>query len=174
VAKVLAGKFKGFKLKSSNREQMRPTSARVKKSLFDSIQNSIIGSNILDLYAGIGTLGIEAISRGANKLVSVESDRKTFQILNHNIFNVCNIVNAETYCVKSEIFLKNNKICFNIIFADPPYGYIKLDKLKDMVFPLLDSSGLFVLETNETIVNSEDYIIKKYGETQIIIMKKNE
>lgn len=174
MMKVLAGQFKGFKLKSSNREQMRPTSSRVKKSLFDSIQNYVKDSNVLDLYAGIGTLGIEAMSRGAHKLVSVESNRHTFKILNKNIFNICNILNAETYCVKSENYLKNNTNCFDIIFADPPYGCIAFEQLKNMVFPLLRLNGLFVLETNEHILNSGDYTIKKYGETQIIIINKNE
>jgi len=174
VTKVLAGQFKGFKLKSSNRKQMRPTSSRVKKSLFDSIQDKIQGAKVLDLYSGIGTLGIEAMSRGARKLVSIESDRKTFKILNYNIFNVCNISNAETYCIRSENYLNNSQFGFDIIFADPPYGFIKLEKLKNMVFPLLDLNGLFVLETNQNVLNSEDCIIKKYGETKIIIMKKNE
>ena len=172
--KVLSGQFKGFKLKSSNIKEMRPTSSRVKKSLFDSIQNYIKGSSILDLYAGIGTLGIEAMSRGANKLISVESNRKIFNILNDNIFNVCKIINAKTYCMQSENYLKNNTDSFDIIFADPPYSSINLKDLKSIVFPLLNLNGLFVLETNEQLLNLDKYIIKKYGETQIIIIKKNE
>ena len=82
---VIAGKFKGRKLYNLKDLHLRPTQARVKKSIFQILE-PFDGMEILDLYAGVGTLGIEAISRGASRAVFVEKDRRVYKILEKFLF----------------------------------------------------------------------------------------
>ena len=88
MIKVIAGKYKSRKLLQVPKTNVRPTQAVVRKSMFD-ILGDLTGFNVLDLYSGVGTLGIESISRGATSLVSVEKDKFTHRILKENLDMIC-------------------------------------------------------------------------------------
>ena len=79
MVKVISGKYKGHNLKQFSSSSVRPTSGRVKKSIFQILE-PIKGKRVLDLYTGIGSLGIESLSRGAEKVIMVENSRKIVQI----------------------------------------------------------------------------------------------
>ena len=82
---LLGGKLKGRKLASCKLESIRPAMALVRKSIFDTLQDFVIGSNVLDLCAGSGILGIEALSRGAEKLTLIDSNRDSVKLIYKNL-----------------------------------------------------------------------------------------
>ena len=85
---IIAGKYKGRKLSYINNNNVRPTQAKVKKSVFD-ILGPLDNKNVLDLYSGVGSFGIESLSRGAKSLTCVEINPSVFRILLKNINNIC-------------------------------------------------------------------------------------
>ncbi|MBN1384534.1 MAG: 16S rRNA (guanine(966)-N(2))-methyltransferase RsmD [Elusimicrobia bacterium] len=127
--KVIAGKYKGRNLKTLPGYQTRPLLARPKKSLFDILTPRIINSVFLDLFAGSGSVGIEALSRGAKKAVFVESDRKCVRIIEENLRSLSAENSAEVIQSNASdpVFL-NQK--FDIIFVGPPY---KMKILPDII-----------------------------------------
>ena len=88
MIKIIAGKYKGRKLLQVPKTNVRPTQAVVRKSMFDILGN-LSNLDVLDLYSGVGTLGIESISRGAKSLVSVEKERFTYKVLIENLNIIC-------------------------------------------------------------------------------------
>ncbi|MHB9096120.1 MAG: 16S rRNA (guanine(966)-N(2))-methyltransferase RsmD [Eubacteriales bacterium] len=127
--RVITGRARGRKLKAPKGMETRPTSDRIKESLFNIIGDRIIDAIFLDLYAGTGAIGIEAISRGAGKSVFVESNLRTIKIIKENLELTGLAEQAEVLCrdVSSAIrMLSKGERKFSIIFLDPPY-------LKDLV-----------------------------------------
>ena len=170
--RVLSGKYKNRKLKSLTSRIIRPTSSAVKKSLFD-ILKVFDNKKVLDLFSGIGSLGIESLSRGAKQVVFVEKDRKVFKVLYENIHSIC--LDDDFLIIKQDvgIFLKNEKNTYDIIFADPPYGLFRFDELQDKIYNLLKYGGIFCMEKScDNEVYDKDVRIKKYGKTQILIWEK--
>ena len=96
MIKIIAGKYKGRKLLQVPKVNVRPTQAIVKKSMFD-ILGGLEGMDVLDLYSGVGTLGLESISRGANSLISVEKNKFVYKFLKQNIDMICSDDNILTY-----------------------------------------------------------------------------
>ena len=117
---IIAGKYKGRKLSYINNNNVRPTQAKVKKSVFD-ILGPLDNKNVLDLYSGVGSFGIESLSRGAKSLTCVEKNPTVFKILLKNINNICKNDNVKLHRTSSDKFLNMNNKKFDIIFADPPY-----------------------------------------------------
>ena len=179
--KVISGKYKGRNLEGFNINGTRPTMDRVKESLFSTIQNYIKDSVVLDLFAGSGNLGIEALSEGAKEAYLVDYNKKAINVIKKNIDNIkisnCTVLNMDYK--KSLEHFKQNNIKFNLIFLDPPYKTDYIEKALSLINEndLLDSSGIIVCESNslDKIVYSEDYTKikeKKYGDKYIVIIKK--
>ena len=173
MIKILSGQLKGRKLKSLPSNVLRPTQAIVRKSIMDSIRN-FENKNILDLFSGIGSLGIESLSRGAKNVKFIENNKRVISILKYNI-NMLNISNqCEVICSDVFKFLKieNNK--YDLIFADPPYGEYKFEELFFCIKPLLKKNGIFCFESNiEFDINSiENIKLKKFGKTNILFWEK--
>ncbi len=150
--RVVAGTQKGRRLKEPARG-LRPTSGRVKEALFSMIAERLPNANVLDLYAGTGALGIEAMSRGARKVVFVENQPASVQVLRENItrcqFTACSSINLQDVQVYLNTRpLRQNANPFDLVFADPPYEVSDLEPLLNQ----LDSSekvatnGLVVIE----------------------------
>jgi len=119
--RITSGDLRGRSISSLEGTETRPTSDKVKQSMFNIIQFDIYGRYALDLFAGTGQLGIEAVSRGAKTCVFVEQEFKTAKHLSQNIENFgidtrCQVVEQD--CIK---FLSKNKGSFNLVFMDPPY-----------------------------------------------------
>ncbi len=179
--KVISGIYKGRILEGYTMNGTRPTMDRVKESLFSTIQNYIKDSVVLDLFAGSGNLGIEALSEGAKEAYLVDYNKKAINVIKKNIDNIkisnCTVLNMDYK--KSLEHFKQNNIKFNLIFLDPPYKTDYIEKALSLINEndLLDSSGIIVCESNslDKIVYSEDYTKikeKKYGDKYIVIIKK--
>ena len=180
--RVISGSLKGRKIKGYDIDGTRPTMDRVKMSLFGSIQNYIQDAYVLDLFAGSGNLGIEAISNGAKRCFFVDNNYQCIRVIRENIKEF-KIEDKSTsiemdYCKALEIF-KDKGYVFDIIFVDPPYKEHILLEILEIVRDnhLLSSSGLIILEYNYEYSNEvEGYILlkkKKYGDKFISIYQKN-
>ena len=166
---LLAGRYKGARIKTSTKMPYRPTLSRIRKSLFD-ILFPFNYQNVLDLFSGTGILGFEAASRGANKITFVERDRKSIQLLESNanqfpdIDFVFNQQNVYTFL--------NNPKSYDLIFADPPYASSNIHELVETVLKILNKNGKFVLETNKRSQPMMNAIVKNYGNTVLSIWTK--
>jgi len=181
--RVISGKLKGRVLKGYDIDGTRPTMDRVKESLFASIQNYLEDSIVLDLFAGSGNLGIEAISNGANKSYFVDVNKACIKAINDNVktFNINNncVVLQKDYKDALKYFYDRN-INFDIIFIDPPYKYNIKNELLNLIIEknLLSNNGIIVFEyqNDEKLININDLNLlknKKYGDKYISIYKKN-
>ena len=173
--RVISGKYKGKKLKGFDIDGTRPTMDRVKESLFGMIQNKVDNSTCLDLFAGSGSLGIEALSNGAKYCYFVDNSREILKILNNNLKEIDNkeILSIDYKQALSK--LKNIK--FDIIFLDPPYKLNLINETLNLIYEydLLNENGIIVCEyENENIIFDKYEIIKekKYGSKNIRIYEK--
>ena len=181
--KVISGILKGRKIDGYDIDGTRPTMDRVKESLFAMIYDYIKDSTVLDLFAGSGNLGIEAISNGAKQCYFIDNNKEVIKVLNKNINNL----NIGSY---SKILLSDwkkflneaseKKLKFDIIFVDPPYAYDVYEKILDKVstLNLLNDNGIIVLEHSnlklkDTYNNLTLYKLKKYGNKSVNIYKTN-
>jgi 16S rRNA (guanine(966)-N(2))-methyltransferase RsmD len=147
--RIIGGKYKGRKLAAFRGQSVRPTSDRVRESLFNILSVEWEGKAVLDLFAGTGGLGIEAISRGACRVVFIENHIPAIRTLEKNIvaFNLTGCCEVLQYSVEKGLFLlrKANRN-FDVIFLDPPYN----EGLADTALSLLGSSD--ILNTDSVIV----------------------
>ena len=165
---ILAGTYKGTRLKMPDSAGTRPTSARVRKSLFDML-GDLSGSSVLDIFSGSGALGFEAASRGAGSVTFVDSDRRAVESIRKNglLFHGVNLD-----FIRQDVFrfLKQCNSSFDLILADPPYEKVNLNGLADQAIKRLGSGGRLVIESSvREKWNSEGARVKKYGDTQISI-----
>jgi 16S rRNA (guanine966-N2)-methyltransferase len=180
--RVIAGSAGGVQLDSPKRG-VRPTMDRVKAAIFSSLGEMVIGARVLDLFAGTGALGIEALSRGATSALFVEEDRQSTASIEKNLAKTKLSGRVRQRDVFS--FLRNALTTgekFRIIFADPPYDAMKsgerfTDKLlSDETLPrLLDPDGVFVLEKrpDERVPDLKHWDLvrqKAYGATEVLFL----
>ena len=175
--RVISGKYKGKKLIGFDKEGTRPTKDRVKESVFAMIQNKLRDSIFLDLFAGSGSIGIEALSNGASKCYFVDNGKQIIKVLNENLNNIDNAVVINNSYIYALNYFKDNNITFYIIFLDPPYHLNLLnDALKYIEkYNLLKNDGLINCEYEEEVpLDIHDVIaIKKYGKPNINIFKNS-
>jgi 16S rRNA (guanine(966)-N(2))-methyltransferase RsmD len=123
--RVIAGSHRGRRLTGPRGISLRPTSDKVREALFSILGARIPGCRFLDLYAGTGAVGIEALSRGANLATFVESDPKAVQIMRKNV-TACRLLDqAELRLDSTERFLRTPRSWngpYDVVFADPPYA----------------------------------------------------
>ena len=173
--RVISGKYKGKNLIGFDINGTRPTMDRVKESLFGIIQNKIKDSVVLDLFAGSGSLGIEALSNGAIEVYFIDNNIELINIIKKNTSSMNDKIHIMKSDYKSALELfKNSNIKFDIIFLDPPY---KLKLINDCLekiaeYGLLNEDGIIVCEyETEQIENRNLKLIKdkKYGSKKIKI-----
>lgn len=151
--RVIAGTYKGRRLKSPPSMQVRPTSDRLRETLFNVIAPRIEGARFLDLCAGSGAVGIEALSRGAIQATFVDRSRKMCGLIESNL-DLCRIPEDQTEVVNTtaEDFLKRSEgqsKPWDIIFFDPPYKDDYMEVLRlcgDRKNTILDDTGLLIVE----------------------------
>ena len=168
MIRVIAGDFKGRKLHNLKIESLRPTQAKVRKSIMDSIRD-FDNKNILDLFSGIGTLGIEAMSRGAKKVKFVEKNNRIINVLEKNL-NMLDL-GDRSIVVQSDVikFLDKEEEKYDIIFADPPYGKYLFNALHGPISDIINRNGIFCYESNkQKIKENINMKIKYYGNTQVV------
>lgn len=180
--RVIGGSAKGVYLKAPRGRLVRPTSDRVKEALFNILQFEIAGSKVLDLYAGTGSLGIEALSRGAQLAVFVEKNPLALRFLKENLNRSGLKEKATVYGLSVDDFLDQMIGCknyFDLIFLDPPYK-IKPEKLKavlEKAAKLLNDGGVLVLEHKTKLaVDCPEHLLslndkRAYGDTSLSFFK---
>ena len=180
--RVIAGSAGGIQLLVPSRG-VRPTMDRVKAAIFSSLGDDVIGAQVLDLFAGSGGLGIEALSRGASSVLFVEQDRQSVAAIEKNLAKA----KLEGRVHHQEVFeflrRSNLKERFRIIFADPPYEKMASGEpfteklLRDESLPqLLEPGGIFILEKypGEELPENAFWKVsrrKTYGATEVVFLQ---
>lgn len=183
--RIITGIARGRVIKAPEGLNTRPTSDRVKESMFNILTYKYSFDNVLDLFAGSGNLGLEAISRGAKKCIFIEQDKNSYNVLLENIKSLKFDAQSETYkqdaFLALDLLMKRN-MKFDLIFLDPPYGKGLIEKSIQKISQnnLLSDKGVIVSEQDEKDIVPEkiDDIVKvrqeKYGRTIISFWVKEE
>jgi len=151
--RIISGTSKGRKLVTPKRYSLRPTSDRVKESLFNILGSEVEGKVVLDLFAGTGNLGIEALSRGAKRVIFVEKGRQALRLIQTNLnqFGLADRSEILPKDVNRAIgILKQRGECFDLILMDPPYekGLIQRTLMKLNTDPIYHTDSILVIEHN--------------------------
>jgi len=179
--RVIAGRAGGVRL-AVPKHGVRPTMDRVKAAIFSSLGEVIVGARVLDLFAGTGALGIEALSRGAASAIFVEDDRQSAEAIEKNLAKTKLKARVRHQDVFDFLRQRSNAEKFQIIFADPPYEKGQQDQdcteklLNNESLPqLLEPTGIFVLEKrpSETVSELKLWRVirqKSYGATEVLFL----
>ena len=154
--RVIAGSHRGRRLSGPRGISLRPTSDKVREALFSILGNRVPGSRFLDVYAGTGAVGIEALSRGAHIVTFVESDPKAVQIMRKNLSACSMLEQAEVRVSPVQTFLRQPQWWngpYDVVFADPPYADRQAVELVlgSWDLALLASEGIMVLEQDARV-----------------------
>ena len=178
--RVITGAARGRRLKELEGYETRPTTDRVKEGIFNIIQFDIEGRTVLDLFAGTGQLGIEALSRGADKAVFVDAREDACKLIRENLKRTK--LEDQGSVVRSDylVYLNRCRDVFDVIFLDPPYAEEFLENALNRIteIDILRSGGIIVTERPlgkalpweiAGYTRSRDY---KYGKTLLTIYRK--
>ncbi len=150
--RIIAGKYKGQQIVAAGNNSIRPTTDRIKESIFNVLGDFVLDARVLDLFSGSGNLGLEALSRGAASVTFVDKSANSLRVLRKNIQKLK--VTEPVQVVKKDIlaFLRQNKQPFDLIFADPPFKWNRFVELLPLAFlpENLTEFGLVVLESERT------------------------
>ncbi len=177
--RIISGMRRGHKLAEFDGTDIRPTTDRVRESLFNLISQYVNGAKVLDLFGGSGALSLEAISRGAQKGVICDIDQRAIKLITYNTEQLRFADKMQIHNKSAKQFLDENKDAFDIIFLDPPYN-------KGIIGPIIEQivktkalarDGIIVLESDNTDEHDEFdglEILKqrKYGRTYITVYKR--
>lgn len=176
--RVIAGTSRGAKLDTTEGLGVRPTIDRVKEAIFSSIHFELPGSKVLDLFAGSGQLGIEALSRGASQCVFIEHDRAAHAMVQKNLNTAGLMKHARVAQMDALSFLQRLNEPFDFVFMDPPYDCTTYAQMIELLAPFLNEGGKIIVEhlkeaqlpqEVDTLVRKKS---KKYGKTLITVYQK--
>jgi 16S rRNA (guanine(966)-N(2))-methyltransferase RsmD len=179
--RIITGSAKGIRLKTLEGEATRPTSERVKEAIFSSLSLKLRDATVLDLFAGSGAFGIEALSRGSKFCYFNDLGKPQYKIISKNISSI-GIKNASVsnldYLKCLECLKQLNKQ-FDIVFVDPPYAMDVYNQIVDFLIEndMLTSDAILVLESNKEL-NLHKYEetfgikVKKYGYSIVSFLRK--
>lgn len=176
--RVITGKARGRRLETLTGEDVRPTADRIKEGIFSALQFEIEGRMFLDLFAGSGQMGIEALSRGAAGAVFVDDSRDSVAVIRRNLQSTGLLENASVMNMDSIGFLKMKTGKFDIAFLDPPYRTGLLQKALDLVVDSMKKSGVIVCESpleEELPESCGDFTadrIYRYGKIKITMYRQ--
>ncbi|MBQ2931898.1 MAG: 16S rRNA (guanine(966)-N(2))-methyltransferase RsmD [Clostridia bacterium] len=175
--RVISGLSRGRKLIAPKGLDTRPTTDRVKESMFNLIIPYIPAKNVLDLFAGSGALGIEALSRGSEHCVFVEFGKEALSVVKQNLDLSKQVDKAEVFSLDSLEFLNRTSSSFDLIFLDPPYNKGLLTESIRLIHQknLLSENGIIVVESEvggEAPPNDCFKILKqaRYGKTTVFVL----
>lgn len=180
--RIIAGDAKGRRLLSPQGRETRPTSDKVKESIFNILGDRVPDAEVLDLFAGTGNLGLEAISRGAKSSVFIDINRESIKIIHENIKllkyeEYCEVYNNDSFSALN--ILGRRGIRFDIIFVDPPYHKDIVPRVLDKIIEtsVLKEYGIIVAEHDsrdevpDRASNLIRYKSSVYGDTTISFYK---
>lgn len=188
--RIISGQFKSFSLQGNKELKIRPSTDRLKETLFNILKDKVLGSNFADFFSGYGGIGIEALSRGAQNVMFVDNNYKCINTIKQNVSRLIEafphikisyidqtqyklskeyqqyaIVRQEVSLFIEEIYKKNYK--FDIIFIDPPYRSNLVEKclFKISKYDILKNSGWIIVEAKKNKVLDEKFdSLKKFME----------
>jgi 16S rRNA (guanine966-N2)-methyltransferase len=183
--RIISGKFRGLKLHSPTNIEIRPTSDRLRESLFSIINSNkydvnIIDANVIDICTGTGALGIEALSRGAKNLYLIDNEQNSLDIVKINLSKI------KSYDIESSVYIrkadakkpfKNINLIFNIVLIDPPYNSSIIQQCLPLLkeYNLIDEDSVIFAETSkQETISVENFKVldtKFYGKSKLTIMK---
>jgi len=179
--RIITGNARGKRLTAPEGLHTRPTTERTKESIFNIIQFDIEGRRALDLFAGSGQMGLEAVSRGAAECVFVDSDRKAQVVIKKNIATCgmtdrCRLETGDAYT----FLQRQKKGSFGLIFLDPPYGGDMLNRALELIcqFDILTQGGIIVCESardDQILTLQAPYQVLKeyhYGNSKVITVTR--
>ncbi len=176
--RVITGIARGRKLVTPEGIDVRPTTEKVKEGIFSSIQFNIEGAKVLDLFAGSGQMGIEALSRGADHAVFVDNSVKSLRCVNENLCNTGLSRQAEVISRDSYDYIRLTAQKFDIIILDPPYRYGHIPNLLPLAEKKLNNGGFIICEYEkeaESPQAPENMVLKKtyrYGKINVSVFVK--
>ncbi|MEW6544233.1 MAG: 16S rRNA (guanine(966)-N(2))-methyltransferase RsmD [Nitrospirota bacterium] len=181
--RVIAGSHKGRRLLGPGKTQLRPTSDRVKEALFAILGPTVVGARFLDLYAGTGAIGIEALSRGARLATFVERHQSSLRILRANLARCGLGAAADVRACSAGQFFKQARMGvppYDFVFADPPYGDARS---ATELLPSLSASAIISSDTTIVLEHSSRVTIPpqigrlsrtrqyRYGDTTLSVFR---
>ena len=193
ILRIIAGQYGSRLIQAPSGSKTRPTSEMARESLFNIIREEVADSRFLDLFAGSGAVGIEALSRGAKEATFVDFDRDCCELIKKNLTTLdaprrsWHVVNADIERQFARKLYKDADLrfvpagkTFDIIFADPPYNLVFMEELPNMIAEneLLSEEGLFILEHRHDTKFEEmrgDLVItrvKAYGDTRMTYYRR--
>ncbi|MGD9898802.1 MAG: 16S rRNA (guanine(966)-N(2))-methyltransferase RsmD [Calditrichaceae bacterium] len=179
--RIISGIYKGRRLRSSDDLSIRPTMDRVKEDIFNILQDFPVGKSVIDLFAGSGNLGLEALSRGAEKIYFVEKAPSSIKILTSNLEHLKISPNQNEIIRNDAInFAKSTNLSVDLCLMDPPFVYPPIQELVDTLFSrnVISQTGILVLEhetTNPILMESLNYNIlkqKRVGRSLLSFLEK--
>lgn len=173
--RVITGSARGRKLRTLEGNDVRPTTDKVKEAVFSAIQFDIPGSRILDLFAGSGQLGIEALSRGASHCTFVDESRESIGIVRENV-RLCGFEDiSDIICIESAGYLRTCRRTYDIAFLDPPYKKGVLEKILPITAEKISERGIIVCEHETGLLLPDNFgsLAKKrtykYGKIEVTV-----
>jgi 16S rRNA (guanine966-N2)-methyltransferase len=183
--RIVAGERRGHLLRVPPGGTVRPTSERLREAVFSALTSrlgSLSGLEVLDLFAGTGALGLEALSRGANRCSFVESDRRVAAVLLANIAALGYAERSQTYVCPYQQALQTvsaRGLCYDVLFVDPPYRMVAevVEDLARLLTALLNPAGLAVIEGPKDVYPQMDAPIvfqRRYGDTLVTMVGRKD
>ncbi len=183
--RVIGGRLGGRRLKGVSRKKIRPTSDRVKTAIFNILPRDLSGARVLDLFAGSGSLGIEALSRGAKQAVFVDQSRESFRLIKDNLRELGLLKQGRLLNKRAGPGMKelaSEQARFDLVFMDPPYNGALADKTLALLesSDVLESAGIVVVEhgRDEKIVKAYHGLLlkdqRRYGDTMVSFFETTE
>ncbi len=160
--RIIGGQWRSRKLHFTTAEGLRPTGDRIRETLFNWLTTDIAGARCLDLFAGSGALGLEALSRGAASCDLVELNRQSAKQIQAHL-QTLDANNGQVHCQHAEDFLASSSQHFDIIFLDPPFHKGLIETLSKHITKRLSLNGLIYLEqsADEEIPIPQNWVLEK-------------
>ena len=178
--RVITGTARGMKLSTLEGLDVRPTTDQVKESIFNIVQFEVENARVLDLFAGSGQLGIEALSRGARIAMFIDKSKNSINVVNENLEHTHLAKDAIVKNEDSITFLTRSKDVFDLAFLDPPYGKELVTKALPLLEPRMSDFGTICCETSalevlpKTVGRFSLYKEYKYGKIKLSVYRIEE
>ncbi len=177
--RVITGEARGRRLITLDGEDVRPTADRVKEGMFNIIQFDLTGASVIDLFAGSGQLGIEALSRGAKHCTFIDSANRSIEVVKQNLKTVGFEKRASVFCGDAKMYISLSRDKFDIALLDPPYNKNIIDAVLPSVAEKMNDYGVIICESalNETLPESAgEFTVHReyrYGKIKLTVYRKN-
>lgn len=178
--RVITGSAKGRRLKTLPGLDVRPTIEGVKEAIFSIVQFEVEGAVVLDLFAGSGQLGIEALSRGASKVIFVDNSAESIRVVKDNLRHTRLEENAVVINTANNAFLRSTREKFDIAILDPPYNHNLIQKSMPQLVEKMAEGGIIICEHERETVLPErfgDFAVSKvyrHGRASLTAYRRKE